>query len=140
MRTFQSLTSWYQKFIEDGELNKDMKSYKNVVRPCLIEESGETLVIDIVPPPELHLFEHIVTQITDVLMAEESIKKFLIGKTVTRHGYNGGGFDGPNCRKVLSCLDELITIAPLLMIPCIETLRKFKIGMQSVNYFFTYSL
>nr|XP_047136675.1 uncharacterized protein LOC124813537 [Hydra vulgaris] len=60
-------------------------------------------------------------------MAEESIKKFLIGKSVTRHDYNGGGFDRHNCQKVLSCLDELITIAPLLMIPCIETLRKFKI-------------
>ena len=66
-----------------------------------------TQIIDIVPPPELYLFKHIVTHVTNVLMAEEFTKNYLLSKTVTRYGYNGGGRDGPNCHKVLSCLNKL---------------------------------
>ena len=90
------------------------------------QRKSHTLIIDIVPPPELHLFEHIVTQVTDVLMAKEYIKNYLLSKTVTRYGYNGEGYDGPNCHKVLSCLDELREICPPYIIPCIEALRKFR--------------
>ena len=75
-----------------------MQIYKNLVGPCLPQENPDTLIIiDIVPSPELHLFEHIVTQVTDVLMAKEYTINYLLSKTVTRYGYNGERYDGPNC-------------------------------------------
>ena len=55
-----------------------MQIYKNVFIPCLPQENPDTLTIDIVLFPELHLFEHIVTQVTDVLMGEEFTTKLLI--------------------------------------------------------------
>ena len=107
-----------------------MQIYKNVVSPCFPQENPETLIIDIVPPPELHLFKHIVTQVNDVLMAEEFTKNYLLSKTVTSYGYNGGGYNGPNCHKIMSCLNELREICPPNVIPSIETLRKFRTGIN----------
>lgn len=128
MRTFGNMSAWYRKYEEDNKPEKDMKHYKNVISPCLLDEPSDKLVIDAIPPPELHLFEHIVTKVTDVLMTDQTIESFLTKKTVTRHGYNGGGYDGPNCQKILSSLDDMTTIASLDLIPCIEALRKFRKG------------
>ena len=107
LRTVKSLPDWYLKYVEDIQQYKNMQIYKNVVGPCLLQKNLDTLINDTVPPPEPHLSEHIVTQVTDVLMAEEFTKNYLLSKTVTRYEFNGGGYDGPNCHKVLSCLDEL---------------------------------
>ena len=84
------------------------------------------LIRYVIPPPELHLYEHVVTKVTDILMSD--VAPSWRRRLVTRYGYNGGGYNGPNCRKVLSSLDELMTVAPVPMIPCIQTLRKFKKG------------
>ena len=40
---------------------------------------------------------------------------------VTFHDYNGGGLDGPNCRKVLNMLAELATFFPVKLLDCIAT-------------------
>ena len=110
---------------ENMKKTTSLKHYKNVISPCLLDEPSDKLVIDAI---ELHLFEHIVTKVTDVLMTDQTIESFLTKKTVTRHGYNGGGYDGPNCQKILSSLDDMTTIASLDLIPCIEALRKFRKG------------
>ena len=76
-----------------------MQHYKNAIETSLLEETADKLVLDIIPPPEYHLFEHHVTIVADVLFKNEALANFLHGKTVIRHGYNGGGLDDPNCKK-----------------------------------------
>ena len=107
-----------------------MKEFKNVIGPCILKEEPEKLVIQVIPPPELHLYEHIITKVTDTICAvDPSYKDFLNSKNITRHGYNGGGYDGPNYKKIVECMDELEAMADLRTMPMIATLRKFKQGI-----------
>ena len=94
-----------------------------------MKEKPEKLVIEIISPPELHLYEHIITKITDIICdLDPSYKDFLNSKNITGHGYN----DGPNCKKIVHCMDEVKAIADLMIIPMIATLRKFKGGMYCI--------
>ena len=106
-----------------------MQEFKNVIAPCLIQDDPEKLIIDVIPPPELHLYEHIVTKLADLLgEVNPSVLEFFKRKCIVRHGYNGGGYDGPNCKKILFNLDELDALSDLNTLPSISTLRKFKAG------------
>ena len=60
-----------------------------------------------------NLYEHHVSKITDLLFTDKILKEFLEKKTVIRHGYYGGGFDGSNCAKVLRSLDEMTLHSPM---------------------------
>ena len=127
-RTFGRLKMWVQKYEEDGSPRAKMQEYKNVINKCLLEEEEDVFVIDVVPPPELHLFEHVVTKIADELTKDVMINNFFALKGITRHGYNGGGYDGPNCNKILHNLDEITSLAGMSSLPFIDSLRKFKKG------------
>ena len=103
-----------------------MQNYKNVIHECILRESFETEVLDVIPPPELHLYEHIVTKIADIITTDKNVEQFFSQHTITRHGYNGGGYDGPNSKKILGLLDEMAKIIQVNFQPCILVLRKFK--------------
>lgn len=55
LRTFGSLATWHQKYMQDGCPHKSMMLYKNVINASLLEEDPEKRVLDVIPPPELHL-------------------------------------------------------------------------------------
>ena len=53
---------------------------------------------------------------------------------ITRHGYQGGGYDGNNCNMVLFHVDSLAQHIPALMAPFIHTLRAFSlVGISLVT-------
>ena len=65
LRTFGGLDMNYSAYKENG--SKNMKNFKNVIKPSLLKESDDTLVLDVVPPPELHLLMKIVTVCAQLL-------------------------------------------------------------------------
>ncbi|XP_065672464.1 uncharacterized protein LOC136090196 [Hydra vulgaris] len=126
LRTFGSLADEFKKYQFDNKPRIQMQYCKNVIYPCLLDEKLTEEIINIIPPPDYHIYEHHVSKIIDILFTYKSLKEFLEKKTIIRHGYNGGGFDGPNCAKVSSSLDEMTLYSPIEYLECIETIRRFK--------------
>ena len=53
----------YRDYVSNGSRVKDMKLYKNVVNPCLIDGDDNQYVLDVVAPPELHILMGVVTKV-----------------------------------------------------------------------------
>ena len=70
----------------------------------MLSEKLDDEIINIITPPKYHLYEHHGSKIADLLFTDKTLKESLEKKTVVKHGFNGGGFDGPNCAKVLRSL------------------------------------
>ena len=87
----------YSAYKENG--SKNMKNYKNVIKPSLLEESNNTHVLDVVPPPELHLLMKIVTVCSQLLCNQQAVANWFKDSGIIFHGYNGGGLDGRNSNK-----------------------------------------
>jgi len=85
----------YSAYKENG--SKNMKTYKNVIKPSLLKESDNTLVLDVVPPPELHLVMKIVTVCAQLLCNQPAVANWFKASGIIFHGNNGGGLDGRNC-------------------------------------------
>ena len=107
MRSFKNLKDDHQAYVEDGERPLRMKLFNNVVKPSILEENDDTLVIENIPLPELHLYLNHVTNIATKLTSNIQIKKWFEDTGIFFHGYNGGGLDGPNCRKLITKVAEL---------------------------------
>ena len=114
-----------------GQLREDFKEFKkgkkpaakcnNVINEPLIPCEDQEKVIDICPPPELHLmlrsFNKIWKQLSP-LWADLSVddndpaKTFAVQLNVVAASYHGGDFKGNGCRKILTSLDKLAEILP----------------------------
>ena len=108
LRTFGSLKKDYQNFMEAGGDESKVKNFNNAIKTSIIEEQDDVFVIDTIPIPELHIYLKITTTICTCLKENiDGMADWFNLKGIFFHGYNGGGLDGPNCKKVLSKLSEL---------------------------------
>ncbi|XP_065681098.1 uncharacterized protein LOC124817172 [Hydra vulgaris] len=101
------LKNTYKNFAESGFKKSSMQLYKNVIHPCLLVESGEMYVLDVTPPPELHLMMKTITEILNVFCKEPDVALWLKKHGIIWHGYNGGGLDGRNANKIRKLLPDL---------------------------------
>ena len=90
MRTFGGLRKRHRQFIESGGNLKDAQKFANCIHEPILDEADETLVIYVIPPPELHLLigavdVHILIRIYGLKFVER------LGRSVgaSRHGYQG---------------------------------------------------
>nr|XP_047132520.1 uncharacterized protein LOC124811227 [Hydra vulgaris] len=128
LRTFNMLKNTYKNFAESGFKKSSMQLYKNVIHPCLLVESGEMYVLDVIPPPELHLMMKIITEISNVFCKEPDVALWLKKHGIIWHGYNGGGLDGRNAnkiRKLLPNLEKFILDNFSSYYPVVELLKSF---------------
>ena len=98
-RTFRSLASRYEGYLANGSNPKTMKTFKNVINPCLVKGDPDQEVGEVLPLPELHLLMgggnwgyKLILRIWPPLL--------LWGRgkwTVT--GRHGGSLDGANTNK-----------------------------------------
>ena len=87
-----------------------MEELKNCIYPRVLykEEPPETLLEDLVPPPELHLFIGIVTLFVKVFLALwPNFETWLKDHYIMFRGYQGVGLDGNNSNRFLTYLDQL---------------------------------
>ena len=54
-RTVGNLKKSYGEFDEAGARHKDAKNHHNVIHQVLFDADDDTEMLDILPPPELHL-------------------------------------------------------------------------------------
>ena len=55
IRTFSHLKSCHDSFIEAGGKKENAQKFANCIHPPLLSVQGDPEVLDVVPPPELHL-------------------------------------------------------------------------------------
>ena len=63
-----------------------MKQSNNVFQPCLLKEPQEKLVLDVIPPPELHLLVKIVTVCSLLLCNGALVSEWFKKNGISIHG------------------------------------------------------
>ena len=95
-RTFKSLMNLFFDFFEADCDKKSAKNYGNVIHsPMISDDLDDTPVIEIIPPPELHLLtgpvNKMYSEMEAVWPAEEEWSKAC---NVKKEDYHGGTFAG----------------------------------------------
>ena len=135
LRTFGSLRYYSEQF--KSSTSKQAKLFFNCTKEPLIQEENETRVIDIIPPPELHLLIGVVNHLFGGLKTAwpfaENWPVSIYVKTVAYHG--GESFNGPACHRLLNNIDKLEEIAQsnnaFQVQPWITAFRDFKAVVHS---------
>lgn len=128
-RTIGSLKALFWQFYDSGDSKNDAKSHGNVIHPSLIKEHDDSLVISVLPPPELHLLIGSVTTIFNKMadICSKSAQKWLDLCLVD----HGGTFKGSDARVLLKSVDLLESVCTLHCLPFISTLRSLSCVVQS---------
>lgn len=133
MRTIGGIWHWSNRFQADGMVWKDAKDYFNCIYPPIFEfddddldkEAGELmmnqLVLDKLPPPELHLFTGTTNSIlkeankVSLSLNKEDVFKFIYEQyKIRQESYHGGMLAGPQCYQLKFKLDDMATKLPHL--------------------------
>ena len=131
LRTLGSLVACYQEFAKSGGDIKKARSFGNVVHEPLLSGSENKLILELIPPMELHLLlgvvNHMYKAMTEVW---PNVVKWPSALHIQQEPYHGGQFAGNACHKLLSNLDLLQRIAEtesaFQVFGIIDALRKFK--------------
>ena len=101
-----------------GKAKLTSAPYFNCEHPPICNKEDSTLVLDSVPPMELHIYLGAINKLYDHL--DDTSKKIGRNKTaahdwakkcgMTRQAYHNGTFNGPQCSKLLTSLDGLKVI------------------------------
>ena len=105
-----------------------MKDYANVTKECLITAGASEEVIDVVPLPELHLLIGVLNHLLKLLITcFPGVLEVFKAHGIFRLGYNGGGLDGNNCKKLLQKLEKMRSAVPAHLQPVLDTLDTFRL-------------
>ena len=89
------------------------------------------------PPPELHTFMGGTNNPVDLLIKKygrERVEGWLQQVGVIRHGYNGGGMDGNNCKRLLDRLDAFVQLLLPETAPIVAVICSLRDVFQGVNH------
>ena len=122
-RTFGEIKMLAQEFEANG--SKQAMAFKNCVKPPLLKADPDAAVVEVVCPPELHLFTGTTNVILDGLQDKtvEKVKagqmakdayQFLESANIQREPYFGKKLNGPNCKKLITkpVIDNLLAFLP----------------------------
>ena len=132
LRTLKSLDYWYSEYEKTGFDKSKMKDCMNVInqRILYLDEDPNTLIQNLVPPPELHLLIGVVSLLGSLLLELwPDFDLWLKSKNILQRGYQGRGWDGNNSNNILKYLDDLeakiISQTPNL-VPFVQCLKDFR--------------
>ena len=133
-RTIASLNSLFWDYFQANTDKKEAKNYGNVIHPPIISISDNfddnTPVIEVLPPPELHLLIGPVNTLYDGLekvwpQSEDWLKICNVKKT----DYHGGSFEGNDSRALLKKVDQLERFCPSNN----PKVKKFAVAFKALN-------
>ena len=136
LRTLGSLRESYKSFLSAGSILAKAKHTDNVVRPPILSGANDTLILDILPPPKLHLLFEVVNHIFQKMKSVwPNAEKWPTSLNMKMSPYHGGMFEGNECRKHLWNMDRLQQLAEaqsaFQVFGFIEVLRKFDAVVKS---------
>ena len=136
LRTLGSLRNLYQGFRQSGCDIKKARAFGNVVHEPIISGKTDSLVLELIPPMELHLLLGVVNHIYKTLKtAWPRATEWPASLHINEEPFHGGHFAGNDCHKLLQNLDLLQHLAEkdsaFQVFPFIETFRKFQAVVAS---------
>ena len=113
LRTLGSIRAQYWQFVESERGSAKAKDYGNCVHAPMFKYSDNTRVLDILPPPELHLMLGTVNFLYSNLEKKwPEVIEWPSSLNIEKEAMHGGTFAGNGCRKLLSHIDKLERIVP----------------------------
>lgn len=100
----------YMDWCDAGSSPKDAKKFKNCIHLPIIQTSNDQLILDLIPPPELHLLLGVVNTIFSNMLEEfeEDANKWAKNCSVQRERTHGSpSFKGNSCKILLNKVDLL---------------------------------
>lgn len=137
LRTFGEIERFANEWFAAGCKKGQEKVFKNCVHKPLPDVSPETLVLDVITLPELHLLLRGVNTIYSALhkSAKDIAEKWSSICNVAREGLHGGEFNGNSCRILLKNADALQIMAEknsnFSVTPFVKVLRSFSRVVES---------
>ncbi|PAA77883.1 hypothetical protein BOX15_Mlig011119g7 [Macrostomum lignano] len=128
-RTLGSVRRLANEFQLAGGHQPAAKHFANCVQSPLLPGLDSTELIELVPPPELHIMLGIVNRLLDELnnrWGNDMAYKWAHGAGICRQQYHGGCLEGPACKKLLLKAGELWNILP-------AHLKMFAVALQDFN-------
>lgn len=130
LRTIENIEEYYNNWKAAGEIVKIAKNFKNCINIPILKNSKNTqsLILDLIPPPELHLLLGVVNTIFNDMMKKFENVALTWAKNchVQREVHRGSsGFNGNSCRKLLNNVDNLRSICPLDCLKFVKMLENF---------------
>ena len=108
-RTIANFTSLFRDYFEGQTDKKDTKLYGNVIHPPIILDNLEdsTPVVEVIPPPELHLLIGLVnTLYYELEQVWPKCQDWIKGSNVKNTDYHGGCLDESDSRVLLKMLTD----------------------------------
>ncbi|CAH0547097.1 unnamed protein product [Brassicogethes aeneus] len=128
LRTTKNILENYENWIKSGTIKNNAKFYKNCNNPPLFSCAQETPVLQIIPPPELHLMLGVVNTLFGHMMKEFEAESLAWAKAchAQREVTHGGhGFKGNSCRRLLSNVDVLRAKKKLGLLKYVKAFEDF---------------
>lgn len=133
MRTTEGCLLNYENWCKNGSVKKNMKNFKNCIHPPMFHSGKDQLILDVMPPPELHLLMGGVDKLhTHLEKCNAGIaSKWALQCHVEKKFTNGGkhSFEGKACKLLLKNVDKLQQICEsegnIMCTKYVDTFRKF---------------
>lgn len=113
LHTLGKIRTMFSSFIDSGSDRAKAKHYGNFIHTPIFNNTDDTLVLDIIPPPELHL---LLGAVNHLFINLEKIWpdaiKWAASLNLEREAMHGGTFAGNSCRKLLKNVVKLELMAP----------------------------
>lgn len=137
LRTSAKCLSNYNNWCNNGSIKIKAKNFQNCIHPPLFYAGIDQLILDVMPPPELHLLLGCVNKLYShmLILYPNIATKWAQQCHVERNYANGGNFsfEGNACKSLLKNVDKLQTICELDpggLAGCmdyVDTFKKFEI-------------
>ena len=136
LRTLGPLRESYKSFLSAGSILAKAKHTGNVVHPPILSGADDTLILDTLPPLELH---HLLGVVNHIFQKMKSVwpnaEKWPTSLNMKLSPYHGGMFEENDSRKLLRNVYRLQQLAEadsaFQVFEFIEALRKFDAVMKS---------
>ena len=128
-RTFKSCLENYEAWKRQGAVMKNAKIFNNCINPPVISASdNNTKILDIIPPPELHLVLGVVNTVMDDLLKNCEVHAIKYAKSCDAEReitHGGAGFKGGSCKKLLKGVNYLRSFNCFTCTKYVDVLQKF---------------
>lgn len=128
-RTIGRVLQNYMDWQEAGAQKQKAKNYKCCIKPPVISSNTDQSILEIIPPPELHLMIGIVNTLYNHMQREfenvalEWAKACHVQRQIT---YGSSGFNGNSCKILLEKVDVLRQKCSLSWLKFVKVFEDFK--------------
>lgn len=131
MRSISNIKANYTSYSAAGSNPKKAKDFDSCINMPVFHEITDKRILDLLPPPELHLMLGAVNSIISHICndehckkdADEWIKECYVERKVTYHGCS---LEGNSCKKLLNSLDSLRSKKNIFLMKYVQLLEDLK--------------